>query len=42
MNLRRSFPLLLVVATGLCHFEARSADGYVLLGELNCTACHAA
>ncbi len=42
MNLRRSFLLLLVVATGLGHFEARGADGYALLGELNCTACHAA
>ncbi len=42
MNLRRSFLLLLVVATVTCPFKVRSADGYVLLGELNCTACHAA
>ena len=42
MNSRRSFLLMLVVATRLCHLEARGADGYVLLGELNCTACHAA
>ncbi len=42
MNLRRSFLLLLVAATGLGQFEARGADGYALLGELNCTACHAA
>ena len=42
MNLRRSFLLALVVATGLRPFEARGAEGYVLMGEMNCTACHAA
>ena len=42
MILGRSLLLMLVVATGLCHFESRGAEGYVLMGELNCTACHAA
>ena len=42
MNLRRSLLLMLAVATGLGPFESRGAEGYVLMGELNCTACHAA
>jgi mono/diheme cytochrome c family protein len=42
MNLRPSLFSLLVMATGLRQFEALGADGYVLIGELNCTACHAA
>lgn len=42
MSPRRSLLLVLAAATALCHVEARGAEGYVLLGELNCTACHAA
>ena len=42
MNLRRSFLFMLVVATVAWPLKVSSADGYVLLGELNCTACHAA
>ena len=40
MNLSRSLLLMWVVATVACPFKVRSADGYVLMGELNCTACH--
>ena len=41
MNLRRSFLLVLLVATVTCPFKVRSAEGRLLMGELNCTACHA-
>ena len=42
MNLRRSFLIALVAATLTCPIKVKSAEGYVIMGELNCTACHAA
>ncbi len=42
MNARPLFLLLLVGVVGLCSADAGGVDGLVLIGELNCVACHAA
>ena len=31
-----------MAAATLCSFAVKSAEGHALLGQLNCTACHAA